>query len=311
MLDSAIDMKKVNNLYLQSLLDPDRFDIATDRWLADIKNKLKDYKSTEGLLPQVAESEIEYKKASDIKHSPLPFWLESLVEQYSISNQGVFKKNLDGIIKLTIDNLSHKVTFDKEIALQHPDTEHLSLQHNLIRKILNNINEFNPANGIPVIESNDDETSGIWSIWEISARNRLDGKVIYQPFFVADNGAEYSAYANDIWHRLIHEKNIFRQSRIEIIDDIERYKDSLSHSLYVSYQNLEAELSLKMKSKYENKINSYNFQKSRIAKIGIENIRQSKMSRLEKEHQQWLSEFDSGRKIIPGIKLLLMVKING
>jgi acyl-CoA thioesterase FadM len=70
-------MKKVNKLYLQSLLDPEKFEFAGERWLHDIKSKLRQYKSTEGILPQVAESEIEYKKAAEVKHSPLTFWLET------------------------------------------------------------------------------------------------------------------------------------------------------------------------------------------------------------------------------------------
>lgn len=39
-LDSTIDMKKVNHLYLQSLLDPRRFNFTSDSWLYDIKSKL-------------------------------------------------------------------------------------------------------------------------------------------------------------------------------------------------------------------------------------------------------------------------------
>ena len=65
-----------------------------------------------------------------------------------------------------------------------------------------------------------------------------------------------------------------------------------------------------MKTKKENRINSYNFQKSRINKIGIENIRQSKMKRLEKEHEKWMNEFQVNQKIIPGITQLLTIRID-
>ena len=74
-LDSAIDMKKVNKLYLQSLLDPDKFEFAGEKWLHEIKSKLRDFQSTEGVLPQVKEDEIDSKSASEIKYSPLPQWL--------------------------------------------------------------------------------------------------------------------------------------------------------------------------------------------------------------------------------------------
>lgn len=81
--------------------------------------------------------------------------------------------------------------------------------------------------------------------------------------------------------------------------------------MFDSFQNLEADLITRMKFKKENRLNSYNFQKSRIEKIGIDNIRQAKLQRLEKEHKAWFKEFESGNKIIPGIKQLLNIRING
>ena len=67
----------------------------------------------------------------------------------------------------------------------------------------------------------------------------------------------------------------------------------------------------KMKIKRENRLNSYAHQKNRINKIGIENIRISKLARLEREHEQWMKEFQSNQKVIPGIKQLLTLRING
>ncbi|OYT15484.1 MAG: ATP-dependent helicase, partial [Bacteroidetes bacterium 4572_77] len=91
-LDSALDMKKINHLYLQSLLDPDKFEFSGEQWLYDIKLKLRNYKSTEGILPTIQESEIDPQKASEIKHSPLAVWLEDLVTQYTSIRKGKLKK---------------------------------------------------------------------------------------------------------------------------------------------------------------------------------------------------------------------------
>ena len=85
----------------------------------------------------------------------------------------------------------------------------------------------------------------------------------------------------------------------------------LNDSLHTLFQNLEADVLAKMKIKKENRNNSYAFQKSRIEKIGIGNIRNSKLARLEKEHENWMSEFHSNQKIIPGIKQILTIRING
>ncbi|HLW06250.1 MAG TPA: hypothetical protein VKY45_01705, partial [Marinilabiliaceae bacterium] len=311
-LDSAIDLKKVNKLYLQSLLNPERFDFASDQWLNEIKGKLKDYKSTEGVLPQVRESEINYKKAAEIKHSPLPYWLETLIEQYTITQNGSVIKNHSGYSEVHLQNKTKKISFDAEVSLDNPGVEHISLQHDWIRKILNGIGEFDQKNGIPVITSeNEDETPGYWSLWQISAKNSFESKIQYQSFFISDSGKQYIAYANDIWNRLIGGATNFTVNEIQTNQDISQLERTLNDSLYIVFQNLESEVLNKMSVKKENRINSYNFQKSRINKIGIDNIRHSKLVKLEREQDEWMKEFKMENKVIPGIKQLLTIRVNG
>ena len=311
-LDSTIDMKKVNKLHLQSLLDPERFEFAGERWLHDIKSKLRQYKSTEGILPQVAESEIEYKKAAEVKHSPLPFWLETLVQQYIMVHHGTLTKNLLGYADIKVQGESRKITFDAEVSLGNPGVEHITLQHDWIRKLINELGEFDLSNKIPVIKSSTgEETPGYWSLWQISARNNLESKIQYQCYFLADNGKQYSAYAHDIWNRLINGSGKFSIDGSQAFNEPESFQKEMNQSLFLSFQNLEADVMIRMKTKKENRLNSYCFQKSRIERIGIDNIRQAKLQRLEKEHQAWIKEFESGSKIIPGIKQLLMIRING
>ena len=311
-LDSTIDMKKVNKLHLQSLLDPERFEFAGERWLHDIKSKLRQYKSTEGILPQVAESEIKYKKAAEVKHSPLPFWLETLVQQYTMVHHGTLTKNLLGYADIKVQGESRKIAFDAEVSLGNPGVEHITLQHDWIRKLLNDLGEFDLSNSIPVIKSSTgEETPGYWSLWQISARNNLESKIQYQCYFLADNGKQYSAYAHDIWNRLINESEKFSIDGSQEINEPESFQKEMNQSLFLSFQNLEADVMIRINTKKENRLNSYCFQKSRIERIGIDNIRQAKLQKLEKEHKAWMKEFESGSKIIPGIKQLLMIRING
>ncbi len=311
-LDSAIDMKKVNKLYLQSLLDPEKFEFAGDKWLNEIKGKLREYKSTEGVLPKVSESEIDYKKAADIKHSPLPKWLEDMTTQYSLIKGGSISKNLLGFSEYKISNETRKIAFDAEVSLNNPGVEHITLQHDWIKQLLNDIGEFDSINGIPVIEfESGEETSGCWSLWQISAKNKFENKILFHCFFIADNGKQYAAYANDIWNRLVAGDDKFKIHKSVIENNSLRFEKELNDSLFIVFQNLEADVLSKMKAKKENRINSYSFQKTRIEKIGIDNIRQSKLARLNREHDNWLREFQSNQKIIPGIKQLLTIRING
>lgn len=311
-LDSTLDLKKVNMLYLQSLLNPERFDFAGDQWLHQIKGKLSEYKSTEGVLPHVQESEIDYKKAAEIKHSPLSYWLETMIEEYTTTQNGTVIKNNAGYSEVHLNNDIKRISFDAEVSLDNPGVEHISLQHDWVRKILNGIGVFDKKNGIPVISSeNGDETPGYWSLWQVSAKNIFESKTQYQGFFIADNGKQYTAYANDIWNRLVTGSTKFKMEEVQDNHDGTDMEEALNESLYIVFQNLEAQILSKMETKKENRINSYNFQKSRVQKIGIDNIRQAKLSRLEKEHEVWMQEFNMDNKVIPGIKQLLTIRWNG
>lgn len=311
-LDSAIDQKKVNTLYLQSLLDPEKFDFFGERWLHEIKSKLKDFHSTEGLLPEVREEEIDYTKAADIKNSPLPDWLKKLLIIHSKLKGFDLRQKGEQVFEISEKRgATRKFTFDPEISLGDPGIEVISLQHDWVRKILNEVGSFNIQDGIPMISSEEDyETSGIWSLWEIAAQNPIEQKRNFQCFFLTDTGKQFTAYANDIWIRLITGSHSLKYNGDTEEVDMKQVEKQLEDYLLSVYKNLELEVLQRIKTKKENKNKSYGFQRSRINRIGIENIRNSRLKKLDEEHQQWLKEFSANERCIPQLTHLLSIKIN-
>ena len=186
-LDSTIDMKNVNHLYLQSLLDPRRFDFASEKWLYEIKNKLNDYKSTEGILPTFATDDIKQESAGEIKYSPLPVWLEEMMDLYTKSEHGKIEKHLTGVSQYTIHDSKLRAIFEANKRIDNPDAEHLTLQHPVVKRILDEI-DGNSHTMIPVIKSRDgDDISGFLTLWKVTAKNNYETKATYSAQFIADN----------------------------------------------------------------------------------------------------------------------------
>ena len=309
-LDSTLDMKDIQQLYLSSLLDPAHFEFSGDKWLFEIKQKLKEFQSTEHILPKVKQNEINPAKASDIKYSPLSNWLEKLITQYVAMQKGIMEKNLLGHYKIVTDNETKKITFDAETAINNPGIEHVTLQHDWIKKMLNGLGDISETSEIPVVQSKtDEETPGVWSLWEISAQNTFEKRIAYQSFFISDNGKIYLAYANDIWNRIVSDDHLFElkgtaQKKINT-------EKLLRKSLLTVFQNMEVEIADTRQTKMKNKVNAYEFQKSRIKKIGIKNIKDAKLKKITEEHEKWLKVFNANQKIIPGIKQLIDIRIDG
>ena len=59
----------------------------------------------------------------------------------------------------------------------------------------------------------------------------------------------------------------------------------------------------------QNKIRAFSFRERQLSKIGIENIRTSRLQKLEKDKESWLYNYDSAKQIVPNLSCLLIVKI--
>lgn len=315
-LDSTIDVKRINQLYLQSLLDPAHFKYAGEKWINEIKKKLKDFKSTEGALPLIQEEEIDRRKASEIKHSPLPIWLEDMITQYALYHKGFVNKGIDGSVRLQWENVKVNASFEPLVALNNPNLEHVTLQHPLVQNILSSVPEFTSSAGISVLQSNaGDQEKGLWSLWEVCAFNSLESKSTYIAQFVSDNGKTYPVYANDIWNQFISNPTSFKYAstfypEVAKIQLEEEYL-KLESYLQNTYFKLESEIRELMNKRFKKRENLYNFQKKGIERIGIGNIRTAKLKRLTADYQNWITQFESNSRVVPGVKRLISIRING
>ena len=63
--------------------------------------------------------------------------------------------------------------------------------------------------------------------------------------------------------------------------------------------------------KSDNKLKAISYAMKRVERIGIENIRKSRLKRLEQEKQEWKDLFDKNSNVVPSVKLIMTVRIDG
>lgn len=61
----------------------------------------------------------------------------------------------------------------------------------------------------------------------------------------------------------------------------------------------------------QKKLRALDFTEQRLNRIGIENIRVSKMRRLKAEREEWMSTFRKSAHVVPEVKHILTVRIDG
>jgi len=96
-------------------------------------------------------------------------------------------------------------------------------------------------------------------------------------------------------------------------------KQTNDHFKTITYHSFFVALNGKIYTAYANDIwnrfisgnNDFEFTGVLNEKIGIKNIRDTKLKRLNSEQEKWITEFQKNQRVIPGIKNLLNIKIDG
>ena len=246
-----------------------------------------------------------------MKYSPLPVWLEEMMDLYITSEQGKIDKKLTGVSEYNIRGNKLRAIFEADKQIDNPDAEHLTLQHPVIKRILDEI-DGNTQTVVPVLKSNDGEdTPGYLTLWKITAKNSYDTKTTYSAQFIADNGRVFAPYGNDVWNRLVQEKNCFsyigeQNNSLDLNDNT-----SLMNNLHVLFHRMESEIQNGLQVKASKKLKALNYAEHRINRIGIENIRRAKMRKLQAEKEDWNNAFAKGRSVVPDVNHILTVRIDG
>ena len=307
-LDSTIEQNKINRIYLQSLLDPRRTEFVGDSWLFEIKKKLSEYKATEGILPSISKEEIDNKLAAEVKYSPLPVWLEQLMDIYAVSRGGKVDKSLIGVSTYQYDGMKINAVFDAEHALENPSAEQITLQHDLVCRMLDRI-DSESQQIMPVIRATGSKaTPGVFSLWRVSAKNPTESKVTYVALFTSDNGKNYAAYANQIWNKLVESADAY-----SYVGEVELPPESESDMqlLYEVFHRMEVEILQTVQKKSDARLKALDFQRQRAERIGILNIRKGRIRKIDEERQQWLDNMRRHQSVVPDVKNIIKVRIDG
>jgi superfamily II DNA or RNA helicase len=313
-LDSTLERDQINRLYLTSLLNPSKFEQESNNWLEEIINKLKDFKSTEGALPIMASKDIKVDKVDAIKHSPLPKWLESLTKNY-LQTKGIAYQNLIDGIKFRLPGHKEGIyTFNIRESINNPIPEPISLQHEIIQSILREAIPFTESQQIPVVKIKQGNSSnGYWSLWHLEVKNQFEVNQLIQPIFISEDGDNFSAFAQSVWDKLIQENDYFDCIGVMPAADSKLTFAEISlkseEFMQQKYDEFETSILLNTEKIKANKAKSFAFQEKQMKRIGIENIKQSRLTRLYNEKELWEDNFQSASQIVPSLSCLLIVNI--
>jgi len=307
-LDSLQAGKMFDDVYINSIVNPDQLDKNISKLVNDIRIQVEVEKSSQSLLDSTGKLDVEQSKR--IMNHPLPHWVEQMTINYLNSNGGKVASK-KGIYDLSWPDghTLEDVVFNSEASEKAPGSTHLTLEDSRVRKLVQKFSDWANRTHIPSLRLGDisQGIEGLWTLWQIGiGRNAIKDKRII-PCFIHSDGRALQPTAMKIWDILLIDSNFELGDRAEFsIDGIEERAQDIAKSLFEDLVNANNQLVEKQKTKGE-----YSFSARRrvISNIGLPEVRNYRLNKLEENYKKWKCDIEKQSLVVPELKLLLALHI--
>jgi superfamily II DNA or RNA helicase len=191
--------------------------------------------------------------------------------------------------------------FDIELSVSDPQ----------IQMLLGDKIVWHQKDGIPVFEVKGVNTeAGLWSLWRIALSDGDEDQRMVS-LFINDSGVYRPAASKLLWDEMLRDKITLHMWDSESLDD-ETYSVILARAAELTEDTF-----LTMKNQYYSK-HEQEYQKRRYAltlrieaadKIGIDNIRVSRIGKLERQLQDLQQEYTRQRSICSSLQPMLICRV--
>ncbi len=179
--------------------------------------------------------------------------------------------------------------------------KNLSLTNPLIEKHINKDLEWHILDSIPMLSiKNFPNEDGYFSIWQISLGEESQYKE-YIPLFLTKKMIYRPMSGRRIWEELYKDKDnidLIGMSRIEpsLYKEIRKMAEETAYDNFLGLKN---KYELKNKDNYRKYKHSIEIKKEAAMKIGIDNIRNSKLKALDKELIEIKKDYEDKKGLVP------------
>lgn len=323
-LDSAQAGEMFEEIFASALLNPDSIESSVDHTMTRIKDEIQQVRESSAVYGISDEPDLQ--AAERLRTHPLPHWVERMTTSYLNAHGGSATQKRSWWDLSWPDGFEqHKCVFKSREAERLTDATLLNLENNRIRGLTMNLPQIAEGQPLPkvILEGLPASISGNWGLFEIRLQSGLHQKNTslriptvrrgYISVFVSCEGKMFLPTARHIW-------DVMQTTEPQVLGTLEQEESILVYTnLMEAVEQAGKELFDSLQQKHMDSINSeeergeiaFNSRRKAIGRVGLPEVRQYRIRQCDAEEQEWRKELDSARQVIPEIRPLIMMKVEG
>ena len=250
--------------------------------------------------------------AQDYLQHPFPYWVESMVTSFCRTHGGTAtKQKQDWSLRLPDGSAIPHAVFNLKELEKNPLASFLAVNNKAVSDMLAELVRHRESGSkIPCIASKDlpSAVHGTFALYKLDVKSGDWSRSRVLPVFLADDGRTFNNTAKTI-HDLLLGGSFSTSGMADF--EIDRLWDSAESILEPYFEELQRIYAEEQERDLKKKTQLFESRKRSLGRVGIDNIRLSRLSKLEKERQSYVEYHERQRTLLPEVQLLLALKVNG
>jgi len=305
--DTAVNFDAVYKAAIQGKTD-------IDESMKKIEQVLRDAaKSARQFAYLYESSEISADIAKDYLQHPFPYWVESMVTSYCRTHGGsAIRKKQDWTIRLPNGSEILHTVFNLKDLEKNPTATFLAINQREVSDMLSELIKHNETGSIiPSVTCKDLPATihGVFALYKLDVKSGDWSRTRILPVFLSDDGRTFSGTAKTVQELFLGNSGLELSGTAEFEQErLWSAAESILEPFFEEMQHIHDE---EQSRNLKKKMQLFESRRRSLEHVGIENIRLSRLSRLEKERRSFLENQNSQMALLPDVKLLLALKVNG
>jgi superfamily II DNA or RNA helicase len=311
-LDSAENGAIFEKLYAQAILNPGDIEKNIEKLIQEVREQAKQEVAGRSYY---GETVLDPTLAQQLSSHPLPFWVERMTTAYLRCEGGKVQRNLFGYsLEWPDGSRMEQVSFHSRDA-QDRGLAHVSLEDDRIRRLVQQLPRVVVTEPIPVVRfgSLPAEVVGYWSLWRITLDHQSFRDVKIIPIFHHDDGRILLTTARHIWDRLLEDRPEVEKMGTKTGADVEavylRLRSEAERQGEDAFHELHARHQQRLKREQEKGRYAFHVRREAINRIGLPEVRQHRLKRLDEEEKAWAEEMRKREQVLPELQPVVLLRV--
>ncbi|NJR79154.1 helicase-related protein [Sphingomonas corticis] len=305
-MDSVEAEAVFDGLYIDGILAPDAVERQADATLEELRARIAAERERRDVMGTGAG--LEAGAAQRLRRHPIHFWVERAVTSGLPEVGGAADRHGD-TWALTWPNgtrTDHACFYASSLD-NSPNATWLTLDDAAVRAIIDDVAVTVPGLGVPrfSLPALPDGVSGTWSLWRIRMSTSRTDEQRYMPLFVQD-GRAFAPTARRIWDIVVANDPVPAGGSPASHPDIERLAEAQAEPIYVGMRDRHV---MQLEQERRRASAAFDARRRAIGRVGLENVRRSRLRRLEEERNARMREIDEAAMALPSLEAVIIMEV--